>query len=259
MNAVGESATGGVDGPDGTGRPVAPAVGWVGIPPEAPGLLGAALCPPAVAGGGVGAAPAGRVDEALGQEGRVGALPGAAGRTEAWFIGVCGRPGVTGGGGFAPPCGLGRCAVLPGQGGGASTPGRPGVRAGSGRPVVGRPRWSVVGVRPGGGTAGRASRGGSAARGGSEVRGASAARFGSTARFGSAARGASAARGGSEARGASAARGGSAAREGSGVVGGRDAAGRAGNTGSGQLPAGVGRGAGSGRSTLGRKSVGSSV
>lgn len=94
MYAVGESASGGVEGPEGAGR--------------------------------------------------VGALPGAAGRTGPWLVEV-GRPGVPAGGTAAPPCGPDPGAAVPGQGGGASALGRPGVSVGSGRLAFGRVGCSVRG------------------------------------------------------------------------------------------------------------------
>lgn len=130
MNAVGESATDGVEGPDWAGRLGVPeVVGRVGTPPGVPGRVGVA--PGALPGDG------GRLDAAPGAGGRVGALPGAGGRTGPW-VGAAGRPGVAAGGRPDPPCGPSPGAALPGQGGGASTPGRAGVPLGSGRPEFGR-------------------------------------------------------------------------------------------------------------------------
>ncbi|MGW3889261.1 hypothetical protein ACWD69_11290 [Micromonospora chokoriensis] len=156
MNAVGESATDGVEGADGTARLGVPEGGLVGIPPDAaepvevgpgiplvaagdtgplaaaPGDAGRLRAAPGDAGplaagdtgglaagdtGRLAAAPgvAGRLAVALGvagpvgagpdQEGRVEVLPGTAGRSVPWLIGLAGWPGVAAEGRPDPACG----------------------------------------------------------------------------------------------------------------------------------------------------------
>ncbi|WP_406073937.1 hypothetical protein [Micromonospora sp. NBC_01638] len=101
MNAVGESATGGVVGPDGTGRLGVPGVvGRVGISPGVPGLVGA---PPGVPGPPAGPRPG-------------AALPGQGGGAS-----TLGGPGVWVGSGRpvlgrAGCSGRGGCSVRPGGG-----------------------------------------------------------------------------------------------------------------------------------------------
>ncbi|SCE79856.1 hypothetical protein GA0070612_1154 [Micromonospora chokoriensis] len=154
----------------GTGRPAA---GGTGRPAAAPGAAGR----PAAAAGVAGPLATGPEATGPDQGGRVGALPGTAGRSAPWSVGLAGLPEMDAEGRPDPACGPGPWAVVPGQGGGASAPGRPEARGGS---------WA---------------RGGSEARGGSGGRGGSEARAGSKAREGSGARGGLGATGGRDAPG----------------------------------------------------------
>ncbi|MDG4778395.1 hypothetical protein O7614_01880 [Micromonospora sp. WMMD961] len=97
MSAVGESATDGVEEPDGTARLGLPEAGLVGAPPGAAEPLGPGV-PPVVAG---------RVASAPGVAGRLTAAPGVAGRP---------APGVTGPAGIAPGV-AGRVGAAPGVAG----------------------------------------------------------------------------------------------------------------------------------------------
>ncbi|MGW1449921.1 hypothetical protein ACWCO3_16805 [Micromonospora sp. NPDC002411] len=120
INAVGESATDGVEA-DGTARLGLPEGGLVGTPPDAaePVEVGPGI--PLVAAGDTGplaAAPgdAGRAGAAPGdagpvgagpdqEEGRIGVLPGTAGRSGPWLVGLTCRPGVAAEGRPDPACG----------------------------------------------------------------------------------------------------------------------------------------------------------